>query len=221
MLAQGLRFLGQYRWQIVLLFVGILLPLIIFGHLAEEVLEQEDFRLDRTLLLGLQQWSNPWFGRVALLFRFLGGPDVLTPLSLAIVLYLLWQRRIRAALFFALCMGGAVGLNLLAKAYFQRPRPDLFTPTILEPNYSFPSGHAMGSMAFAVAVVALVWPTWPTRWRWLAVGLALLFVLLVAFSRIYLGAHYPSDVLGGWMASLAWGVGLSQILRPLARAKAS
>lgn len=217
MLAQGLRFLAQRRWQILWLFIGVWLPLIIFGHLAEEVLEQEDFRLDRTLLLGLQQWSNPWFGKVALLFRFLGGPDVLTPLSLVVVLYLLWLRRIRAALFFTLVMGGAVGLNLLAKAYFQRPRPDLFTPTILEPNYSFPSGHAMGSMAFAVAVVALLWPS---RWRWTALVLAGLFVLLVAFSRIYLGAHYPSDVLGGWMASLAWGVGLSQILRPLVRAKA-
>lgn len=217
MLAQGLRFLAQRRWQILWLFIGVWLPLIIFGHLAEEVLEQEDFRLDRTLLLGLQQWSNPWFGQVALLFRFLGGPDVLTPLSLVVVLYLLWLRRIRAALFFTLVMGGAVGLNLLAKAYFQRPRPDLFTPTILEPNYSFPSGHAMGSMAFTVAVVALLWPT---RWRWTALVLAGLFVLLVAFSRIYLGAHYPSDVLGGWMASLAWGVGLSQILRPLVRAKA-
>lgn len=101
-----------------------------------------------------------------------------------------------------------MGLNLLAKAFFRRDRP---LETLLhEPNYSFPSGHASGSMAFAVAVIILLWPS---RWRWWAVIAGISFTLLVGVSRIYLGAHYPSDVLGGWMASLAWVLGLRQVLR--------
>ncbi|MER3479348.1 MAG: hypothetical protein C4327_02385 [Meiothermus sp.] len=197
------------RWApLVLLFFGVLLPLIVLGVLSEEVLEREDIRLDRWVIGLIHPLASPTLQKIGLVLRFLGGAEVLGMASLLMVAYLLLTREGWKAFFFALAMGGAVGLNLLAKASFRRDRP--LEALLQEPNYSFPSGHASGSMAFAMAVIVLLWPT---RWRWWAVGLGMAFTLLVGISRIYLGAHYPSDVLGGWMASLAWVLGLRQVLR--------
>ena len=191
-----------------LLFFGILLPLIVLGVLSDEVLEREDIRLDRWVIGLVHPLSSPILQTISLVLRFLGGVEVLGVASLFIVGYLVLRKHFWKAVFFALAMGGAMGLNLLAKAFFRRDRP---LETLLhEPNYSFPSGHASGSMAFAVAVIILLWPS---RWRWWAVIAGIGFTLLVGVSRIYLGAHYPSDVLGGWMASLAWVLGLRQALR--------
>lgn len=191
-----------------LLFFGILLPLIVLGVVSDEVLEREDIRLDRWVIGLVHPLSSPILQTISLVLRFLGGVEVLGVASLFIVGYLFLRKHFWKAVFFALAMGGAMGLNLLAKAFFRRDRP---LETLLhEPNYSFPSGHASGSMAFAVAVIILLWPS---RWRWWAVIAGISFTLLVGVSRIYLGAHYPSDVLGGWMASLAWVLGLRQVLR--------
>jgi undecaprenyl-diphosphatase len=74
---------------------------------------------------------------------------------------------------------------------------------------SFPSGHAMASMALAVALIVLLWPT---RWRYPMLLGGIFFTIMVGLSRIYLGVHYPSDVLAGWVASLAWVMGLSRVL---------
>jgi undecaprenyl-diphosphatase len=81
------------------------------------------------------------------------------------------------------------------------------TPPTLD---SFPSGHAVSSMAFAVAVVVI----WPERTRWFATIVASVFVFVVGLSRVYLGFHYPSDVLGGWCLSLAWVTLLTLAVRP-------
>jgi len=72
-----------------------------------------------------------------------------------------------------------------------------------EITYSFPSAHAMGSMALACVLVLLAWPS---RWRWWVAVPAALFVLGVGLSRVYLGVHYPSDILAGWAAALVWTI---------------
>ena len=101
-------------------------------------------------------------------------------------------------------LGGSALLNIAAKAFFARPRPGLWTSIAPATGYSFPSGHAMGSMTLA-AVLALL--AWPTRWRWAVCGAMAFFVAMVGLSRVYLGVHYPSDILAGWAAALAWTVG--------------
>ncbi|WP_084542185.1 phosphatase PAP2 family protein [Calidithermus chliarophilus] len=205
-----LKIYRQNSGRLLLLFFGVLLPLLILGDLAEDVLQQEDMRLDRWLSEWVNGFATPWLDQAALALRFLGGVEVLGPLSLVIFAYFLSTHQPWKGWFFAFAVGGAAGLNLLAKAFFGRERPDLFTPLVLEPNYSFPSGHATGSAAFVSALVVLAWYT---RWRWWAVLLGVPFALLVGLSRVYAGAHYPSDVLGGWLASVAWVLGLRQVLR--------
>jgi membrane-associated phospholipid phosphatase len=112
------------------------------------------------------------------------------------------------ALFWAVAMGGTGVLNSGAKLFFRRERPELWLSPAPEHTYSFPSGHAMGSMALVAALAVLAWPT---RWRWWAIILGGAFTLSVGFSRVYLGVHFPSDVVAGWSASLAWVLGLSQL----------
>lgn len=76
---------------------------------------------------------------------------------------------------------------------------------------SFPSGHAMGSATLAAAVVMLLWRT---RWRWPALVLGVCFAVWVGASRVYLGVHYPSDILAGWTAALTWTCLAYLVVRP-------
>lgn len=197
------------RWRLLGLFVGILLPLMVFGMLADEVVEQESFPFDAPMLLYLHSISTPWLDRIMLGFSLLGYGWGVFPLAFGIGLFLLWRRERGDALFWILSLGGTTALNQLAKPAFGRLRPHLWQSIAPETSYSFPSGHAMGSMAFVSALCVLLWPT---RWRWPTLILGTIFVLGVGLSRIYLGVHYPSDILAGWTASLSWVLGVSFIL---------
>jgi membrane-associated phospholipid phosphatase len=132
---------------------------------------------------------------------FVGGPPVLLAIALAFAVFLGVQRRRVEGLFVLVAVGGAYPVGTLAKHAFHRTRPDLYPSLAHAPGYSFPSGHANGSMAFAFALSFLAWQT---RRRRLVVALAALFVVLVGASRVYLGVHYPTDVLGGWAAGATW-----------------
>ena len=92
-------------------------------------------------------------------------------------------------------------LNIAAKHAFARTRPSLWESISPESTFSFPSGHAMGSMTLAWVCMLLAWRT---GWRWPVTIAALAFTLLVGLSRIYLGVHYPSDILAGWTAASVW-----------------
>ena len=101
-------------------------------------------------------------------------------------------------------------LNVCAKLFFSRQRPQLWETIVTEKSFSFPSGHSIGSMSFAAALTLLAWPT---RWRWpVAIG-ALSFAITIGLTRLYLGVHYPSDVAAGWCAALVWVGGVYTIQR--------
>lgn len=203
------HFLKAHRWQLLWLFVAVLLPLLLFGLLAEDVLEHQAFRFDDPLLLDLHHLATPGLDRLMLGLSLLGYQAGVVPVDLAVALWLLLRRHLRAALFFMLAVGGAGLLNQLTKWLFGRDRPKLWPSLAPEATFSFPSGHAMGSIALVTALVILLWST---HWRYPMLVIGSLFVLLVGVSRLYLGVHYPSDVLAGWVASFAWVMGLSYVL---------
>jgi membrane-associated phospholipid phosphatase len=198
------------RWRgLAELFLGIFLPLGLFAFLAEDVLEKEDFWWDRVLLEWFHAHATPgrdvlmvWASRIGVWWG-------VVPASVAFFLWLAARRWTAQALFFALSMIGAGLLNTASKQLFGRPRPTLWPSIAPAQSFSFPSGHTMGSMALATSLAVLAWPT---RWRWPAIVLGAAAVLAISSSRLYLGVHYPSDVLAGWMASLAWVLGLKQLL---------
>ncbi len=103
----------------------------------------------------------------------------------------------------AAVIGSAI-LNIVAKNHYARLRPNLWLSITPETTFSFPSGHATGSMTFAMAGVILCWPT---RARFPTLVVSAIFVLVVGISRLYLGVHYPSDILSGWTAAIAWTFG--------------
>ena len=204
-----LLWLRNRRWLLLVLFVGVLIPLYVFGELAEDVAEHESFFFDAPILLFMHSHATPLLDQVMLFFSLIGYRFGVVPTDVGILLILLWRHRWGDALFWSLAVGGAAVLNVAAKHSFSRIRPELWLSIAPEKTFSFPSGHAMGSMALVTALAVL---TWPTRWRWPVLILGSLFVLFVGLSRVYLGVHYPSDILAGWAASLGWVLGLSVIL---------
>jgi undecaprenyl-diphosphatase len=131
------------------------------------------------------------------------------PLDIIVMVWLVLRRRFRDSLFFILAVLGSLILNLAAKNHFARARPSLWLSITPESTFSFPSGHAMASATLAVALILLFWST---RGRWWVAVAAVIFALLVGMSRVYLGVHYPSDILTGWLAAIAWTVGMHELV---------
>jgi membrane-associated phospholipid phosphatase len=187
------------------LFIGVLVPLAVFGVLAEDVIDKEVFSFDRPILLFVHAHASPLLDAVMYFFTQAGSAVVLVPFNLVVFGVLIRRQQRAAATFWALSVAGAALLNLLCKIAFARPRPDLWISPLAQTTFSFPSGHAMQSMAVATALTLLAWQT---RWRWSVLAISVPFVLLVGLSRVYWGVHYPSDVLAGWAASFAWVIGV-------------
>jgi len=201
----GLRFLRKHGWRMVLWFVCLLLPLWGFAALVGEVHEKEVFPFDAPTLNMLHAVATPTLDHFFVLMTRLGYSWGVVPLDVILLLLFVLLRRFRDDLFFGLAVIGSGVLNIVAKNHFARMRPDLWLSITPETTFSFPSGHAMGSATLGVAVILLCWPT---RWRWPVTIVSLIFVLLVGVSRVYLGVHYPSDILAGWTAAIAWTFGM-------------
>lgn len=199
----GAKFLRRFGGRMLLLFGGALLPLWGFVELVDELRDGGGFRFDEPLLRFARSMASAGFDRGFVLVSALGYGWFVVPFDIALVLALAWKRRVREGLFAAIALGGSALLNIVAKQVFARARPDLWPSIAPEHTFSFPSGHAMGSMTLAWVCVLLAWRT---RWRWPVLLVMAAFVLLVGLSRIYLGVHYPSDILAGWAAASVWAV---------------
>ena len=199
-----LRFLRKNGGLLALLFFCLLLPLWGFAALVGEVHEKEGFALDVPGLKFLHGLASPALDRFFVVMSNLGYAWGLVPVEVGVLLGLVVTRRFRSVAFFTVSIAGSGLLNLVAKNYFARTRPSLWLSIMPETTYSFPSGHAMGSATLGVVLTLLCWRT---RWRWLVASAMGAFVALVSLSRVYLGVHYPSDILAGWTASTAWVVG--------------
>lgn len=199
----GAALLRRHGWTLLLVFAGLLLPLWAFAELADEIHEREAIVFDVPVLEyahGLSRQSLDLFFTVIAKLGYQWG---VVPFDIVLVVALGVRRRLREASFAAIALGGSGLLNIAAKQFFARERPSLWESIAPEHNYSFPSGHAMGSMTLAAVLILLCWPT---RWRWAAIGLMVPFTVLVGCSRLYLGVHYPSDILAGWAVATAWVV---------------
>lgn len=201
----GTDFLRRHAWRLILLFAGLLLPLWGFAELADEVRDAEPFPFDEPLLLFAQAMAREGFDAAFLLFSQIGYAWGVVPFDIALVLALILRHRYREGLFAGFALAGSGLLNVAAKQFFARDRPSLWESIAPESTYSFPSGHAMGSMTLAMVLILLAWPT---RWRWPVIVAMAVFVPMVGLSRIYLGVHYPSDIFAGWAAASVWAVGV-------------
>ena len=206
-----LQILSTHRREFTVGVLGVLAPLIAFTGIAEDVLQHEAFAWDVRTLEALHAQATPTLDAVMLAITHTGDVKVLGGFLMIVLLGLWFGGFPRNATFLALSSGGAAAMNIALKSWFQRPRPELWVRLIPEHDFGFPSGHAMGSVAVVAALAVLAWPT---RWRWPVIVLGMGFALAVSVSRLYLGVHYPSDVIAGGVLSLAWVTALALGLRP-------
>lgn len=176
-----------------------------FIVLADEVLAGSTLRLDEAVLSWVAAHRTETLDRVALEVTALGNYATLVVLVLAVSVFLWLTRHRLSVLLLIVALTGSGILNTLLKELFGRPRPTVVEAITLVSSESFPSGHSMTAFVAYASVAYLGGRLEPTRaLRWSTWGLATLLILAIGASRVYLGVHYPSDVLGGYAAGLAW-----------------
>jgi undecaprenyl-diphosphatase len=200
----------ELNWLIV--GVGACALLWLFLILAGEIAEGETQAFDIRILKALRRPDDPsqpigpgWLEGSFLDLTALGGSTILGLVIFAVVGFLLLQRRYHTALFVAITSTSGELVSTVLKQAFNRPRPTV-VPYLREvSSSSFPSGHAMESAIVYLTLGAVLMRVTESRvTKMYFLGMAMLLTLLVGISRVYLGVHYPTDVIGGWVIGFVW-----------------
>jgi undecaprenyl-diphosphatase len=199
--------------------IGLLLSLALtaggtwaFIEIADEVLEGDSRSMDRALIIMMRNpndYSDPvgplWVEELARDVTALGSAGILTFFTIAAAGFLLLQGKWRATLFVVGGVAGGALLTLLLKVGFGRPRPDLVPHHVSVATASFPSGHAMlSAVAYLTLGALLARLEQPLGVKAYVLALAIFTSVAVGVSRVYLGVHWPSDVLAGWVVGAVW-----------------
>ncbi len=184
----------------------------VFLRLTSEVIEGETRAFDDAILRSLRQPGDlsvpigpEWLTHVVTDITSLGGTTVLTLVTVGTVGYLLLALRRQTGMFVLFSVLGGWLLSTLLKIGIARPRPDIVPHLVDVHDLSFPSGHAMLSAVTYLTLGLLLSRVQASRaTRLYVIAVALVLTLLVGLSRVYLGVHYPTDVLGGWCAGATW-----------------
>jgi undecaprenyl-diphosphatase len=199
---------------VVWLTVGLAVSAFViwtFAELADEVVEGESRRFDRAVLLWIHAHSPEWLDGPMRLVTALGYGQVVLPLLAAVVFaFYLKGWTLSATLLLVSTVGGSL-LTALLKAVFGRSRPELFDSGYTASFYSFPSGHATVAVGFYGALTLILAYRLRGFARWAVVACGVSLVLLIGFSRLYLGVHYPTDVLAGFLAAPLWVISVGVV----------
>jgi undecaprenyl-diphosphatase len=185
-----------------------------FAVLADAVSEGETHVFDRAILLAMRApgdpthpWGPAWLVALARDYTALGSVGIVMLVTLAVIGFLLLQGKTRAAVLVVIAVVGGMLLSTALKHGFARPRPALVPHSVDVYSASFPSGHAMVSAVVYLTLAALLARVQPQRrLKAYILTVAVMLTLLVGLSRIYLGVHWPTDVLAGWIAGAAWAL---------------
>jgi membrane-associated phospholipid phosphatase len=188
----------QGVWLIVyLLILGVV------AWLCTEVWEQEAFSFDRSFLLWIHQFANPQFDRVMLFFTALGDPPTVVTIFIITIAWLGIKKRYSDVFrFTVVCIGGVL-INQEMKLFFGKLRPELWQRLITETSFSFPSGHAVGSMVVYGFLAYILAKEFQKIKRYIYICASILIVT-IGLSRLYLGVHYPTDIIAGYGIGFLW-----------------
>jgi membrane-associated phospholipid phosphatase len=183
--------------------ISCLLIIYLIAQLSDEVLEREAFAFDRTVLLGIHQYANPTLDRVMLGITNIGDPHTMVAIAVITFAILLWRRYYQEAKIFVVdCLGGVI-LSYGLKIVFSKPRPNLWQSAINETSFSYPSGHAVGSTilyGFLAYILATRYP----QFSLLIYSGVVLLIGAIGLSRLYLGVHWPTDIIAGYGIGFLW-----------------
>ena len=179
--------------------------ILLFAWIADEVFEGDSIVIDNTLREFVHSYAADWLTALMQATSFLGSTLFLMAATLTLIGVFLVRRQHRSAIILAVVMAGAVVLNYVLKVSFQRPRPLPYFDTPLPASFSFPSGHSLFSACFFGITAWLI--ASQMRYSSAKAGVwaaAIVLILLVGLSRVYLGVHYPTDIAAGFLAALVW-----------------
>lgn len=192
---------------VIYILAGLFLSfysLNVFFELSEDLMEQERFRFDQVIIQYVSNIRTETLTEIMKFITFLGGKTILTLLLIGSLVWLIVKRKnYWGAIFYIIAVAGGGLLNLGLKHWFGRLRPE--NSLIVEQGFSYPSGHSMGSLIYYGFLGYLVIRSQRGKSLKLLLGIGFItLILLIGFSRIYLGVHYPSDVLAGFSAGTVW-----------------
>lgn len=187
--------------NIILVFFLFTALVTAFIALTEDVLEKETLAWDKDVLLFINKGSTPFLNKLMPIVTNFGGAIGVTVITFIFLAIYLKKKDTSRFLLILSSVGGATILNIILKVIFKRQRPQLWELLVYEPTFSFPSGHAMASAALAFSLIIALRHF---KYKKTARTVLILYMLIIGFSRMYLGVHYPTDIIGGWIVSLAW-----------------
>lgn len=198
--------LNKTLLQNLLWLISILISVGKFVDLSSDIHSKQEVTVFDEQIVGfVHACTNPAITPFVTFVTQFGSQTFLVATSVVLICGLLLRRKMSSAAFLAAVGIGGAALMEVSKAVFHRPRPNLSVPIAIEPGYSFPSGHSMLSTCVYGAIAIIVWHLVKPLWlRLLAICLIALLIIAVALSRVYLGVHYPSDVLAGILLGWAW-----------------
>lgn len=185
-------------WIICILFTGF------FAYIARSIHLHTISSFDNPIIDFVQGAESPGLTSIMKMFTAIGSTTTVALLALLTLGLLLWKKHRAQAVLFVAAIGGTGILNQVLKIIFKRERPD-FNRLIDIGGYSFPSGHTMMAFSLYTILAYIIWRNVRNTWGRVAITtLAVLMIVMIAVSRIYLGVHFPSDIVGGVLASSVW-----------------
>lgn len=199
--------------RVLLIIAALAGGILLFASIADEVSEGDTHHFDRTILLGMRNPSTlqpvgpPYLQEAARDFTALGGVVVLTLLTVCVGLFLFLSERVRMGLFVWAAVASGALVSTALKAGFNRPRPELVPHAAGAYYSSFPSGHSMLSAITYLTIGALIARSQRRkRIKVFVLAVAVFITVCVGITRVYLGVHWPTDVLAGWTAGAVWAL---------------
>ena len=174
-----------------------------FFQIAERVFAEETTELDIAILQSIYERHTPLLNQIMTGITFLGNGSTLIFISCLVMIFLLVSRKFASAFTLVIVTSGGIGLNVWLKNIFSRVRPALWERIVDATSFSFPSGHAMVSLVVYGFIGYLLIANFRS-WSSVILFFTTLLILAIGFSRLYLGVHWPTDIIAGYAAGLVW-----------------
>lgn len=206
---KGYTWLARHGWVPLLALLLALAGLWGFLEIADDVQDAETTHIDQWIFerLAIYDRASGFWQESGRDLTALGGTTVITLMVTSVTLFLLFKRQWKSSVFVVVAVLGGLGISLLLKDLYDRERPHLVVHQSHVMTSSFPSGHAANSaVAYLTMAILLSKLVESPRMKAYIVGVGLLIPLLVGFSRVFVGVHWPTDVVAGWLIGLSWGL---------------